>query len=246
MGIVISITSGKGGTGKTTCCAAIGSFLAKDGRRTLCVDCDVALRNLDLVLGLGDRALWDFSDILEGRAAASEAILSHPEIPGLFFLAAPVGLSPSDIDGAAFRELIQDLSEEYDFVLLDSPAGIGSGFRLAAGAADAALIVVTSESTSLRDGGRTAEALRELGLTDIRLIVNRVRPHFFHRAHRTVDDLIDGVGARLIGVVSEDESVAMSCNLEVPLLIYGARYAYDEFRRIAARVAGRRVPLARL
>lgn len=246
MGKTILITSGKGGTGKTTCCAAIGSFLAAGGHRTLCVDCDTALRNLDLVLGLFDRTLWDFSDILAGNVTARDAIVAHPDIEGLSFLSAPAGVLPGEIDRDAFDGLIKALSEDFDYILLDSPAGIGSGFDLAASAADAAIIVSTGDSSSLRDGQRTAEELRARGVEDLRLLVNRVKPRLLRLTRRTVDDMIDGIGVQLLGLVSEDESVTLSGSLETPLLLYGARYAYDQFSRIARRIAGEKVPLGRV
>ncbi len=245
MGTVIVMASGKGGTGKTACCAGIGSALARLGHTTLCMDCDVGLRNLDLALGLAD-AMWDFEDVLCGDVAVEEAVVSHPALDGLSFLAAPWESSPADIDRDGFRRLLEDLRERYEYVLLDAPAGLGSGFEMASERAELALIVVNPDVSSLRDGQRTAEKLRALGVTGQRLIINRVEPKLVAKLGGTLDDAIDAVGARLLGVVSEDESVRRALGEGVPLMVYGARSAYGEFMRIARRLTGERVPLARL
>ena len=245
MGTAIVITSGKGGTGKTTCSGAIASALAFLGHRTVCIDCDIGLRNLDLALGLTDLALWDFSDVIEERAQLADAIVAHPTIENLYFLAAPAGLSPEDIDHEGMRKLINDLRNDYEYCIIDCPAGLGAGFRLSCAGADMAIIVTTGDSGSLRDGQRTAAALREMGISNIRLLVNRLSPRMLKRTRATVDDVIDVVGAQLLGLVSEDESVALASNFEQPLLVFGAKYAYDQFIRIARRISGERVPLGK-
>ena len=239
------MTSGKGGTGKTTCTGAISSALAKLGHSTVCVDCDIGLKNLDLVLGLSDSSVWDFSDVMEGRTTLDIAIVPHPDIENLYFLPAPSNISPEDIDPAAFKELIAELKDRYEYCLLDSPAGLGCGFRLAADNADSAIVVSTADASSLRDGQRTVSSLYRSGVKDIRLLVNRVCPQALRTVKATIDDVIDVVGARLIGLVSEDESVPLAANMEVPLLEFGAKKAYDQFMRIARRIAGERIPLGK-
>ncbi len=244
MGTAIDITSGKGGTGKTACTAAIGSFLARSGHTVLCVDCDAALRNLDLTLGMGEAVLWDFMDVLEGRVSPSEAPAEHPDIPGLFFLAAPADLSEDAEE--RFASLTRGWREEYDFVLLDSPAGIGPGFRMAARGADMAILVATGDLTSLRDGQRAAQELKALGVSELRLLVNRVKPRDFRRISRTVDDVIDAVGARLLGVISEDRSVWEAGNLQTPLMLYGSKRAWYQFRDAAGRLTGEKIRLGKI
>lgn len=245
MGTSILITSGKGGTGKTACAAAIASALASLSHRTLCVDCDAALRNLDLTLGLSDQVLWDFADVLNGEVPASEAPVPHPRIKDLWFLSAPADI-PEDVSPDAFVRMIDVYREEYDYVILDSPAGIGAGFRLAAPASDLAVIVATGDLTSLRDGQRVAQELRALGVSELRLLVNRVSPRAFRRVRRSVDEVIDTVGARLIGVVSEDEDVSEALNRQTPLLLYGSRRALPQLQNIARRLTGERIPLGRI
>ena len=244
MGNTIVITSGKGGTGKTACTAAIGSFLARSGHSVLCVDCDAALSNLDLALGMGEAVLWDYGDVLAENVSPGKAPAEHPNIPGLHLLAAPASLPDGGADG--FRELMEAYREEYDFILLDSPAGIGQGFRMAAGAAGMAIIVATGDVSSLRDGQRTAQELRALGVPELRLLVNRVRPLTYRRLRRSIDDVIDGVGARLIGVISEDEGVSEAGNLETPLMLYGSRRAWGQFRNVAGRLCGEKIKIGRL
>ncbi len=244
MGTAIVITSGKGGTGKTACTAAIGSFLARSGSRTLCVDMDAALRNLDMALGLAERVSFDYGDILSGRVSPEEAVTAHPSLENLYFLSAPTEL-PDETEAEGFSALIGTLRDAYDFVLLDSPAGIGRGFRMAARGADMAIVVATGDLASLRDGQRTVQELKALGVEQIRLLVNRVRPRAYRKINRNLDDVIDTVGARLIGIISEDESVAEAGNLETPLIAYGARRAWGQFENVAARLRGEKVRLAR-
>lgn len=245
MGTSILMTSGKGGTGKTTCCAALASQLAGLGRKTVCVDCDAALRNLDLVLGLSERVLWDFMDVLNGRVSATDAVTPHPVIRNLWFLSAPTALV-SESEAAGFQSLMRELCAEFDYVLLDCPAGIGDGFKLAASGADMAVIVSTGDLTSLRDGQRTAAELRGMGVENIRLLVNRVRPRAYRRVRRNIDEIIDTVGARLIGVIREDDRVAEAGNLEIPLMLYRAKRVNRQFSRVARRVSGEKVPLGRI
>lgn len=242
----IVITSGKGGTGKTTCTGAIAAALALLGKRTLCIDCDIGLRNLDLNLGLTDVSLWDFSDVLSGSTELSTAVIPHPEIENLFFLSAPSGITADEIDPAEFAELIGSVREAYDFCLIDSPAGIGSGFRLACSAADMAIIVANPDAFSLRDGQKTAAVLSGLGIGNIRLLVNRVNPRMLKKIKKNVDDIIDTVGAQLIGLISEDGSIPLAAENETPLMLFGAKYAYDEFYRVARRLTGERVLLTKL
>lgn len=246
MGTSIVITSGKGGTGKTTCTGAIGAALAMLGRRTLCIDCDIGLKNLDIILGLTDSSLWDFSDVLSGAADLNKAVISHPRIENLYFLSAPANPSPDGIDAERFIELISSLKEEYEFVLIDSPAGVGSGFQLACSAADMAIIVANPDASSLRDGQKTCALIESMGIDNIRLIVNRVNPKLLRKMSKNVDDIIDAVGAQLIGVISEDKSVPLSAEKEQPLILYGAKYAYDQFYRVARRLTGEDVRLSKI
>ena len=247
MGKVIVVASGKGGTGKTTAVGVLSSCLASKGYKTLCIDCDVGMRNLDMILGLSEQTAADFGDVLWGGRDLSEACCSHPKIPNLYFLSAPPTAAPEDIDPEAFRDMIRQIRDTYDYCLIDAPAGVGSGFRLAAQDADMGIIVATEDLPSLRDGQRAAQLLREAGLADLRLIVNRVRLRHLRKLKTTVDDAIDSVCVQLIGVVYEDPAVMLAGNQEIPLLRYekGRRRALGQFMKIAGRIAGEEIPIAK-
>jgi len=247
MGKAIVFTSGKGGTGKTTAVAAIASCLAATGHSTLCIDCDLGLGNLDLSLGIAGTAATHFGDVLSGRVCLEDAVCPHPRIPGLGYLAAPVTLTAEEISPAALGELVKEAKTKYEFVLLDSAAGIGSAFRLAKGLADMAVIVATWDASSQRDGQRAAAMLfEEDALGEIRLLLNRIYPRFLRDSRTTVDDLVDSIGVQLLGVVPEDRAVQLSVQEELALALYGSTGASRAFLRIAKRLAGEHIPLGKL
>ena len=178
MGEVIAVISGKGGTGKTSVCAAVASCLAAEGKRVLCIDADIGLRNLDIALGMAELPVLAFTEILEGNYALADAT-AHPELPNLFLLTAPSRALGQKIDEKAFACLLQEAREQFDFCLIDSAAGIGDGFRLATEAADRCMIVCTPDPASLRDAACAADLLELRGRRDVRLVVNRVSPRMF-------------------------------------------------------------------
>lgn len=245
-GQAIVVTSGKGGTGKTTSVGAIASCLAALGYKTLCIDCDVGLKNLDLTLGLSDMTLSDFNDCINGTKSLSDAAVGHPKIENLYFISAPSTLKPENIDREKMRDLISEAKKQYDYCLIDSPAGMGAGFELAAAGADMAIIVATGDLSSIRDGQRVSAELASIGIQNVRLLVNRVKPKLFRRTKSTVDHMIDSVGAQLLGVISEDENVILAANLETPLILFENRKAAKQFLNVAKRITGQRVPLGRV
>ncbi len=244
MGKIITVTSGKGGTGKTTTVGAVSSCLAVLGARTLCVDCDAGMRNLDITLGMTEYAVSDLSDVLRGGRTLADACTEHPSLPGLFFLSAPTDLTLSDEDCDAMRDFLAAAREDFDYVLLDSPAGIGAGFRLASCGADSAVIVTTPDTACVRNAQRAAELLRDSGAGDIRLIINRVNARRMRRCGMTADDIIDTAGVRLLGVVPDDPAVQISANSETPLLLGATGGAARCFMNIARRINGEEVPLS--
>jgi septum site-determining protein MinD len=243
MGKVIVVASGKGGTGKTTSVGAISSCLAALGHKTLCIDCDAGLRNLDIIIGMADYVVSDFTDVLEGLVPLEDACSEHPRIKGLYFLSAPSFRGPEDIDASAMTSLMDEIRGMFDYCLIDSPAGIGTGFHLAAQNADMALVVTTGDTSSIRDGQRVTEALHDLGISEIRLIMNRVNARYLRRLKTTVDDVIDNVGAKLIGLVEEDDAVYLASNTETPLILFEDKRAALEYLHIAMRITGERIPL---
>lgn len=243
-GKVILVTSGKGGTGKTTTVGATAACLAVLGYRTLCIDCDAGLRNLDITLGMSDYTVSDLSDVLSGNVPLEDGCAEHPQIPGLFFLTAPLNVDSMFSGMGSMKTLLAESRKHFDFCFLDSPAGIGSGFRLAACDADTAIIVTTPDMSCIRNAQRAAEEIRALSSsTDIRLLVNRVKKSSFRRTDMTIDDIIDSAAAQLIGVISEDSSVQRAANKETPLILDTAHGAAKQFLNVARRLSGESVPL---
>ena len=245
MSTAIVITSGKGGTGKTSLTGGVGSCLAALGHKVLCIDMDMGLRNLDLTLGLSDRALMDFTDVLSGRCPLERAAVPHPVIQGLSLLTAPVFLPAEPYSEADMKALIRQAKTQYDYILMDSPAGLGDGFRLACCGADRAVVVSTTDASALRDAQRTVTLLRG-SLPRIHLVVNRVQPKLLRRLHTTIDDAMDTAGLPLLGIVPEDPQVLLCANQGTPLILRASRGAAIAYLNIARRLLGQRVPLMKL
>ena len=246
MGQVIAVVSGKGGTGKTSLTAGVASALALEGKRVLCVDCDVGLRNLDLSLGLGDRCLMDFSDVLAGRCRFDAAVVRHPELPGLYLLTAPLSLAGEPATEEKMARLLRAAGAVFDFCLLDAPAGLGEGFRLALAGAERVIVVTGPEASSLRDAQHTVTLLSRFPAGQVHLVVNRVKKSLLRSMHATIDDAMDAAGLPLLGVVPEDELIPIALNRGIPLLLTGDREAAGAYRNIAARLQGRRAALRKL
>ena len=246
MSTVISITSGKGGTGKTSITGGVACSLALMGKAVLCVDMDVGLRNLDISLGLNDRALMDFSDVAQGRCPLDSAVVEHPKLPGLFLLTAPARSRGRPVTEEEMKALLAEIRERYDYCLLDSPAGLGAGFRLAACGADRCIVVTTADATSLRDAQHTVMELHRFPAGSLHLVVNRVRKKMLRQLHATIDDAIDRAGLPLLGVVPEDDALPLFLNQGLPLLPTGGQGASAAYRNIAKRIQGEKVPLARI
>lgn len=246
MGQVIAVVSGKGGTGKSSFTAGVGSALALMGRKVLCLDCDIGLRNLDLSLGMADRALMDFSDVIAGRCTLGDAIVPHPRIRNLYLLTAPVRLRHEELSPAQMRGLVETLKEQFDFCLMDAPAGLGLGFELATTGADRAVVVSGTDPSSLRDAQHTVSELRRFPTGKLHLVVNRVRKKVLRTLHATIDDAIDAAGLPLLGVVPEDDALLLALSHGVPLLLTNTNCAAQAYRNIARRLCGERAPLMRL
>lgn len=244
MATVIAVTSGKGGTGKTSLVGAVSSCLAALGHPTLCIDMDVGLRNLDLSLGLSDRALMDFTDVVQGRCPLEKAVVEHPQIQGLFLLTAPFSL-PQGVAEEAMLDLLFQARQTFDYILLDAPAGLGEGFRLSVCGCDRAIVVSTTDASALRDAQRTVtELMTQVGT--IHLVVNRVQPKLLKKLHTTIDDAMDAAGLPLLGVVPEDNRVMLAANQGIPLILSANKGAAVAYRNIALRIDGQRVPLMKI
>ncbi len=245
MGQVIAVVSGKGGTGKTSFTALVGSALAELGHRTLCLDCDVGLRNLDLALGMSDLALMDFTDVIAGRATLEAAAVRHPQCARLYLLTAPVRLR-QEITDAQMRALMDEVRERFDYCLIDAGAGLGEAFRLATCAADRAVVVATTDPTSLRDAQRTVMELREFPNGKLHLVVNRVRRKLLKALSSNIDDAIDAAGLPLLGVIPEDEDIPIALGRSDLTVGYRRSCAESACRNIARRLTGERVALMKL
>ena len=243
MGELIAVASGKGGTGKTSVTALLATSLAQSGKKVLCIDCDVGLRNLDISLGLADHCPLSFLDVLEGGYKLTDAT-THPDFPALHFLTAPVNRPPEQIDASRFADFLMDARRSYDFIFLDAPAGVDAGFRLATATADRCIIVTGAGPAALRDAMRTGEVLELMGKRNVRLVVNRIQPKLFRSMHITVDDLMDASGLPLLGIIPEDPTVTLAATFNRPLLLYKPRSAAAKAGlRISKRILGLPVPV---
>ena len=247
MGQCIAVVSGKGGTGKTSLTAGVGTALASSGKKVLCVDCDIGLRNLDLALGLTDRALMDFSDVAQGRCSLDAAVVAHPRLKNLYLLTAPVRSRGRPVTEDQMVALMAEIRKKFDFCLLDAPAGLGTGFLLATAAADRCVVVTTADASSLRDAQHTVMELHHFRPGTLHLVVNRVRKKLLRSMHATIDDAIDKAGLPLIGVVPEDDTLPLALNQGTPLLMASAQGpAAFAYRNIATRLQGGKAPLLRI
>lgn len=247
MGQTITVVSGKGGTGKTSFVSNAGMALAQMGYRTLCLDCDVGLRNLDISMGMTDRAVMDFNDVVEGYCTLEEAAVEHPDEENLYLLTAPTNVDDgAAIDLPKFKALFPQIEDLFDYCLVDAPAGLGPGFRLAIAGASRAIVVTTTEESSLRDAQRTVMELNENPISKIHLVVNRCRRKLMRSLHQTIDDAIDKAGLPLLGVVPEDDTIPLYVGRGIPLLLSDNRCAAHAYRNIARRLVGERVPMMRI
>lgn len=244
MSCAIVVTSGKGGTGKTSLTGGVSSCLAALGSKVLCIDMDIGLRNLDLALGMTDRALMDFTDVLEGRCSLQRAAARHPVIENLSLLTAPLALT-TNISEERMKAFVREAKEQYDYILMDSPAGLGEGFTLAVCGADRALVVSNNDASALRDAQRVVTQLTK-SLPHIHLVMNRVQPKLMKRLHTTIDDAMDAAGLPLIGVVPEDSQVLLSANSGTPIILASRKGAAIAYLNIARRLMGQKVPLMNL
>lgn len=240
MGELIAFLSGKGGTGKTSVCAAVATALAKQGEKILCIDCDIGLRNLDIALAMTEHAALSFREVYEED---SELAITHPKFPSLGFLTAPVNCTATEIDPETFGAFLRRARQHYSYIFLDAPAGVEAGFRLAAAYADRVVVVTVTDPASIRDATRTGELLELMGKKDVRLIVNRVNEKLYRAGKFTVDDVIDRTGLQLLGIVPEDPNVVLAAAFEKPLILHTKKGAAAACGRIAQRLKGYNVPV---
>jgi len=243
----IVVTSGKGGVGKTTTTANVGTALAHLGEKVAVVDVDVGLRNLDVVMGLESRVVFDLIDVIEGRAELKKALVRDKRVEGLYLLPAAQTRDKEALDPERFKEIVRQLLEEegFDRVLIDSPAGIEKGFQTAAAPAEGALVVVNPEVSSVRDADRIIGMLEAMGIHENYLVINRLRPEMVKRGDMlAVDDVIEILGLKPIGIIPEDEEVLVSTNVGEPLVLRKGSAAGKALMDTARRIHGEDVPLS--
>ena len=241
---VIVITSGKGGVGKTTTTANIGAALADKGHKVLLIDTDIGLRNLDVVMGLENRIVYDLIDVIEGRCRVSQALIKDKRCPNLVLLPAAQIRDKNDVNTDQMKELIFSLKESFDYILIDCPAGIEQGFKNAIAAADEAIVVTTPEVSATRDADRIIGLLEAAGIKSPRIVVNRLRIDMVKEKNMlSVEDILDILAVKLLGVVPDDETVVISTNKGEPLVYKGDSLAAKSFKNIASRIEGVEVPL---
>jgi septum site-determining protein MinD len=247
MGEAIVITSGKGGVGKTTTTANLGAALATMGQRVALVDADIGLRNLDVVLGLENRIVYDLVDVVEGFAKLKTSLIKDKRFENLYLLPAAQTKDKTAVSPDQMRQLVSDLKQDFDIILIDCPAGIEQGFRNAVAGADKAIVVCTPEVSSVRDADRIVGLLEAHELRQPLLIINRIRPAMVRRGDMMdIDDIIEILAIELLGVVPDDDAIVVSTNRGEPASVNQNSRAGEAYRNIARRLLGEQVPLMNL
>lgn len=242
MSKVIVITSGKGGVGKTTTTANVGTGLAQLNKKVVLIDTDIGLRNLDVVMGLENRIVYNLVDVVEGNCRIKQALIKDKKYPNLCLLPSAQTRDKSSVNPEQMKKLIDDLREDYDYILLDCPAGIEQGFQNAIAAADCALVVTTPEVSAIRDADRIIGLLEANEIEDIKLIVNRLRMDMVKRGDMmSVKDVCEILSTSLIGAVPDDEQIVISTNQGEPL-VGSPSLAGKAYENICHRVLGEEVP----
>lgn len=238
----IVLTSGKGGVGKTTTTANLGATLAKRGHRVILIDADIGLRNLDLVLGLEKRIVFDLVEVAEGRCQLRQALIRDKRFESLAILPAAQTREKDAITPEQFSAIVERAAEQADYVLIDSPAGIETGFRNAVAGASEAIVVTTPEVSSIRDADRVVGKIAAEG-KPIRLIVNRLRPDMVRSGDMlSVEDVCDVLSIELLGIVPDDEEVIDTTNRGEPVVLSDTNRLRGIYEKIARRLEGELVP----
>jgi septum site-determining protein MinD len=241
---VVTITSGKGGVGKTTAVANLAVALAADGKKVVCIDGDIGLRNLDVVMGLENRIVYDIVDVIEGRCRLRQAMIRDKHYPELYLIPAAQTRDKTAVTPSDMIRVCEELRPDHDFILIDSPAGIERGFRNAIAAADRVLVVTNPEVSAVRDADRVVGLLEAEDKYSPALIINRLNPAMVKNHDMlSADDVLDLLGIRLMGIVPEDDTVIVGSNRGAPVAADQKSRAGMAFRNIAKRLQGFDVPM---
>ncbi|MCL2851858.1 MAG: septum site-determining protein MinD [Defluviitaleaceae bacterium] len=244
MSEIIVITSGKGGVGKTTTSANLGTGIAAQGKRVVMVDADIGLRNLDVIMGLENRIVYDIIDVIEGNCRLKQALIRDKRNENLCLLPAAQTRDKNAISPEQMQKLCEQLKEDFDYVIIDCPAGIEQGFKNAIAGADRAIVVTTPEVSAVRDADRIIGLLEASELRNPLLILNRIRPDMVKRGDMmTLDDVTDILAIDVLGIVPDDESIVVSSNKGEPAVLDETSRAGAAFRNITRRLMGEDVPM---
>ncbi|MBY6035318.1 septum site-determining protein MinD [Fictibacillus nanhaiensis] len=247
MGEAIVITSGKGGVGKTTTSANLGTALALSGKKVVLVDTDIGLRNLDVLMGLENRIIYDLVDVAEERCKLNQALIKDKRFECLYLLPAAQTKDKSSIQPEQVKKIVQELKQDYDYVIIDCPAGIEQGFKNAVAGADKSIVVTNPEISSVRDADRIIGLLEQEEVEAPKLIVNRLRNHLAKSGDMLdVDEIVSVLSIELLGVVIDDENVIKAANKGEPVVMQPDSKASIAYRNIARRILGESVPLLSL
>lgn len=237
MGKVIVVASGKGGTGKTTMVANLGATLAMEGYRTLVIDMDMGLRNLDLYLGLESNVVYDVSDVMNGVCRIKQALIKDKSFPGLYLMAASPKKADGEITPLHMKVLCEKLKEQFDYIIVDGPAGIDDGLAVASAGAEMAVVVVSPDYAAARDGEMVRLVLKEMGIEKVGFIVNKLNMEMIRKGFAPdVSEIVRGFQRELLGVIQSDENISISTNLGVPVVFMRETYIADNFRKISRRI----------
>lgn len=243
MGKTIVITSGKGGVGKTTTVANLGVSLSLLNQKVVVVDADIGLRNLDVVLGLENRIIYNIIDVIEKRCRMKQALIRDKRYDGLYLLAASQTNDKNSIRPSQMRSLCKELEKEFDFILVDCPAGIEQGFINAIAGAKDAIVVTTPEVSAVRDADRIISLLDVNGIEKISLIINRVRPIMMKKGQMMdIEDVLDILSVELVGIISDEEEIVISSNRGIPVAALEKSITGESYMDIAKRVLGDEIP----
>jgi septum site-determining protein MinD len=247
MGEVIVITSGKGGVGKTTTTANLGTGLALTGKRVALIDADIGLRNLDVVMGLENRIVYDLVDVIEGNCRLKQALIRDKRYDGLYLLPAAQTRDKNAVKPEEMKKLCDELRKEFDYILIDCPAGIEQGFKNAIAGADRAIVVTTPEISAVRDADRIIGLLEASNLDNPQLIINRIKMNMVKKGDMlNIDDMIDILAIDLIGVIPDDEKIIVSTNRGEPAINDEKSLAGQAYKNITRRILGEKVDLLSL
>jgi len=240
---IITITSGKGGVGKTTTVANLAVALASGGSSVVCIDGDIGLRNLDVILGLENRIVYDIVDVVEGRCRLKQAMIKDKKFPSLFLIPAAQTRDKNAVSASDMNRVVKDLRSDHDFVLIDSPAGIERGFKNAIAPADRVIVVTNPEVSAVRDADRVIGILEAEEKGPAALIINRLNSNLVKNNDMlSAEDVLDLLAVDLIGIVPEDDSVIIGANRGAPVSADLKSKAGQAFRNIAQRLQGEEVP----